>query len=60
MHIRMQTMIPAAVAVASSRSPWLKAPWVKTTARVAFTLLFIKGTAWVAMSWLALRGFGSF
>lgn len=31
--------------------------WLKNAAKATFLLLFIKGTAWVAAAWLAMRGF---
>jgi len=51
----MRTLTAAAVTIATNGYP----VWVKNTARVAFLLLFIKAAAWVAASWLALRGFHS-
>lgn len=45
----MQTFIPASVTAGPA--------WLKNAARAAFLLLFVKGAAWVAMSWLAYRGF---
>lgn len=51
----MQTLIPAPVA--NPAAALGHSAWLKNAARVAFLLLFIKGAAWVAMSWLAFRGF---
>jgi hypothetical protein len=53
-----QIMPPISVAVASASTPDRSA-WLKNAARVAFLLCLVKGTAWLAMSWLALRGFNN-
>lgn len=49
----MQAFIAATVAATSHDYP----SWVKIAARAAFLLLFLMGSTWLAMSWLALRGF---
>lgn len=49
----MQTLIPASVA---ATVPGRHA-WLKNAARAAFLFFMIKGTTWLAASWLAFRGF---
>lgn len=51
----MQAFIAATVAATTHGSP----AWLKNAARGAFLLLFLTGATWVAMLWLALRGFDS-
>jgi hypothetical protein len=34
--------------------------WLKNTARAAFLVVFMKGTFWVAATWLTLQGFNGF
>ncbi len=45
----MQTMIATKIQACPT--------WVKGAARTAFALLIIKGSAMLATTWLALRGF---
>lgn len=47
------TSIAASVAATVQAYP----SWLKTTARVAFLLAFIKAAIWLATCWLTLRGF---
>jgi hypothetical protein len=47
----MQAFFAASLATASCPH------WLKNAVRVALLLVIIQGTVWLAMSWLALRGF---
>ncbi|HEY0683250.1 MAG TPA: hypothetical protein VGD45_13035 [Steroidobacter sp.] len=49
----MQAFITATVAATAHGYP----AWLKNAARAAFLFLFLTGASWVAMMWLALRGF---
>ena len=49
----MHTLIAASFATGFQACP----TWVKSAARATFVFLVIKGSAMLAMAWLALRGF---
>lgn len=49
----MQAVVAASFAAKVQGCP----DWLKNAARATFVLGVIKGTVWLAGSWLALRGF---
>lgn len=51
----MQTLIAASFATRIQECP----AWLKSTARVTFALLVVKGSIALATAWLALRGFSN-
>jgi hypothetical protein len=49
----MQTSIASSVVATVEGCP----AWLKGTAQATFAFILVKGVAWLAVAWLAFRGF---